>query len=169
MLRIYRAELFVTVKKARELALDSIRKSQERQQKFYDRKSTSTKFRVGDRVMVFMPSEVTGKNRKLARPYHGPYRVVSVTPTNAEVQLIEFPDEPTIFVAIDRMRRCYTEQDDRCWLGPRKKPPQRKNKTSTSASTVEPVEASPRQSPVTRSMTRKGVTWNSGDEVIPSS
>ena len=79
----YWAELFVTVKKARELALDSIRKSQEKQQKFYDRKSTSTIFRVGDRVMVFMPSEVTGKNRKLARLYHGPYQVMSITPTNA--------------------------------------------------------------------------------------
>lgn len=30
-------------------------------------------FKVGDCVMVFMPSETIGKDRKLARHYHGPY------------------------------------------------------------------------------------------------
>ena len=39
-------------------------------------------------MIVYMLSEVTGKNRELARPYHGSYRIVAVTPTNAEVKLI---------------------------------------------------------------------------------
>ena len=32
--------------------------------------------------------EKINKDRKLARPYHGPFRIVHLTPTNAEVQLI---------------------------------------------------------------------------------
>ena len=47
--------------------------------------------KVGDRVMVHMPGSVKGKAWKLVRPYHGPYRVISVTPTNAEVRLVDEP------------------------------------------------------------------------------
>ena len=64
--------------------------------------------------MVFMPSEVTGKDRKLARPYHGPFHL---TPNNAEVQLIERPQDQTIFIAIDRLRKCYQELSDQSWTG----------------------------------------------------
>ena len=85
----YRTELVVNLKKARELALQNIQQAQEKQKAFYDRQSKSLPYRVGDRVMVFMPSEVTGKDRKLARPYHGPFRIIHLTPNNAEVQLIE--------------------------------------------------------------------------------
>ena len=53
--------------------------------------------------MVYMPREVTGKDRRLARPrYHGPYRITALTPTNAEVKLIENTGDLSIFVAIDR-------------------------------------------------------------------
>ena len=38
-----------------------------------------------------MPSDSTGTNWKLARPYHGPYRVLQVTPTNAEMRLVDQP------------------------------------------------------------------------------
>ena len=95
------------------------------------------KFLVGDRVMVFMPSETVGKNRKLARPYHGPYRVVHITPSNAEVRLIEHPTEPSIFVAIERLRKCYPEQTNDCWLGTKKRIPKKRNaKQFTPGSTV---------------------------------
>ena len=49
---------------------------------------------------MFMPSETTRKDHKLTRPYHGPYCIVSLTATNAEVKLIERPREPSIFVAV---------------------------------------------------------------------
>ena len=39
------------------------------------------------------------RDRKLARQYHGPFRIVNLTSTNAEVQLIE---DQSISVAIDR-------------------------------------------------------------------
>ena len=100
-------------------AREQIEQFQRKQKFFYDHRSTDPEstYRVGDRVMVYMPSEVTGKNRKLARPYHGPYRITAVTPTNAEVILIERASEPSIFVAISRLRKCYPEISDTCWTG----------------------------------------------------
>ena len=68
-----------------------------------------------------MPSKVQGKDRKLARPYHGPYRVLNVTPTNAEVALIDRPRNPSIFVSLTRVRRCYDDMDDHSWTGNDKK------------------------------------------------
>ena len=65
----YRTELVSTLVKTRKLALESVHKAQDKQRTFYDRQSTKLKFRVGDRVMVFMPSKTAGKDHKLARPY----------------------------------------------------------------------------------------------------
>ena len=62
-----------------------------------------------------------GKNHKLARPYHGPYHVINVTQTNAEVQLIEHPSAASIFVALGRLCKCYPEQADDCWVGHKKR------------------------------------------------
>ena len=97
--------------------------------------------------MVFMPSETIGKDRKLARPYHGPYRVINITPTNGEVQLIEYPSEPTIFVAIDRLRKCYPEQPNDCWLG-KKKIPKKKARPSNSEPAVGPPQEPPNRHPI---------------------
>ena len=51
------------------------------------------------------------------RPYLDPYRVLNLTPTNAEVRLIEKPDDPSIFVLLDRVRPCYSELPNRSWSG----------------------------------------------------
>ena len=102
--------------------------------------------------MVYMPSEVTGKNRKLARPYHGLYRIVAVTPTNAEVKLIERASEPSIFVAIHRLWKCYPELSDASCTGRKS----RKHRSKCQAMTSPPVEPVQRRTdPVTRSMTQK--------------
>ena len=115
----YKTELTTSLANAQECARQQIEQSQKKQKLFYDCKCKDPEsiYRVGDQVMVYMPSEVTGKNRKLARPYHGPYRIVAVTPTNAEVKLIERASEPSIFVAIDRLCKCYPELSDTCWTG----------------------------------------------------
>ena len=68
--------------------------SMKKQKLFYDRHSAESTYHSGDRVVVYMPREVTGKDRKLARPYHRPYHIVALTPTNAEVKL-EGRDENT--------------------------------------------------------------------------
>ena len=46
--------------------------------------------------------------------------MISLTQTNAEVKLIERPTEPTIFVVLYRLRKCYPEQPNNCWLGKKK-------------------------------------------------
>ena len=132
----YRTELVTTLRKTHELALESIRKAQDKQSRFYNRRATGVPFKVGDRVMVFMPSETVGKDRTVARPYHGPYRVVSTTPTNAEVRLVEFPSKPSIFVAMDRLRKCHPEQADDSWLG-------RNGKITRSQNTKRVVKGTP--------------------------
>ena len=66
---------------------------------------------------IYMPSEVQGKAWKLARPFHGPYRVIDLTPNNAEVSLIDQPKDQSIFVSLNRIRLCY----DATWTGPKKK------------------------------------------------
>ena len=150
----YKTELTTSLANARECARQQIQQSQKKQKLYYDRKSKDPEstYRVGDRVMVYMPSEVTGKNRKLARPYHGPYRIVAVTPTNAEVKLIERASEPSIFVAIDRLRKCYPELPDRCWTGRKQSRKRRSKRQTVTSPSVEPQRTT---GPVTRSMTQK--------------
>ena len=62
---------------ARQLATQTIRKAQKRYKTYYDQKATPISFRVGDWVHIFFPHEESGKNRKLSKPWHGPYRVIS--------------------------------------------------------------------------------------------
>ena len=98
----YRMELLVGLAKAKKVALENIRQAQAKQQEFYDRQAGNLQYQLGERVMVNMPGDVTGKNWKLARPYHGPFRILSLTPTNAEVQK---PGDPSLFVALGRLSR----------------------------------------------------------------
>ena len=102
--------------------------------------------------MVHMPGELQGKDHKLARPFHGPFRVLKMTPSNAEVVLVDKPRDPSIFVALNRVRLCYPEQSDETWTGPRKRRKRRGKKKVTFAPDVQP--ACPRTGPVTRSQTR---------------
>ena len=57
----------------------------------YVKKARDVPLRIGIQVMVLMPAEATGDKRKLARPFHGPFRMLTVTPTNAEVRLASDP------------------------------------------------------------------------------
>ena len=100
----YKEELLSVLTLAWKLARANIQTFQGTQKRNYDRKCTKdANLKAGDRVMVFMPAESQGKNWKLSRPYHGPYHVLQVIPTNAEVQLIDHPKDEQIFVALDRI------------------------------------------------------------------
>ena len=96
----YRTELVTHLSDAWNLAQGNIAKVQAKQRN-YDRGSKELKLQKGDRNMVRMPGETKGKPWKFARPYHGPFRVVSITPTNAEVVLVDKPDEDTIFISLE--------------------------------------------------------------------
>ncbi len=80
----------------------------------------------------------------MARPYFGPYTVVSLTPTNAEVKSA---DDSSIFVSLDRVRLCYDEMTNDVWTGTNKR--SRKQK---SIPTEDPKVAERTEPVVTRSM-----------------
>ena len=77
----YRTQLTCGLSECWKIAAEHVKSAQSRQKKYYDRKSKQKEVSVGDRVMIHMPHEATGKAWKLARAFHGPFRVLSVTPT----------------------------------------------------------------------------------------
>ena len=155
----YKSEFATNLSEAWKLARSNIEQAQTRQKKQYDKRAREVDLREGDRVMVYMPAAVQGKDHKLARPYHGPYRVLTVTPTNAEVRLISDPTASSIFVALSRVRQCYPEQGDATWIGGHgKKRKARKSKvkqTDTTDTPADDASTSPRTGPVTRAMARR--------------
>ena len=98
-------------------AAQCIKVAQGHQKAVYDRSAKRLNYRIGDRVMVHMPHESTGKAAKLARPFFGPYLVLAVTPTNVEVRLVDNPDDPPIFISLNRVRPCYDEIPNISWSG----------------------------------------------------
>lgn len=114
----YRSEL-VRLAEAWGLATGNIGNAQNVQKRKYDSGRPEIDLKVGERVMVYTPSEIQGRDRKLARPFHGPYRVITLTPANVEVHLVDAPKQDSIFVSLDRVGRCYPELGDSIWIGPR--------------------------------------------------
>ena len=120
-LKEYGVDLVSRMSGAWESAKSCISKAQKRQKKYYDCKSRSPDFAAGDRVFLLRPEERTGEARKLNRPFHGPYRVVSVTTNDAKIRRVDSPKSDPILVALDRLRRCPDEVGDKFWPGRRKK------------------------------------------------
>ena len=108
--------------------------------------------KCGDRVMVYMPSEVKGKTWKLARPFHGPYCVEAVTNTNAEVRLVDKPTSDTIFVHLSGVRLCNLQQSDSVWIGFNGK---RKNRKKKRATVDTDSESTPYSGPMIRSQAKE--------------
>ena len=67
--------------------------------------------------MVHMPGTVKGKAWKFVRAFYGPYRILMITPTNAEVRLVDKPEERSIFVVFERLRMRPGEMKDVSWSG----------------------------------------------------
>ena len=107
--------------KAKKIALENICRAQRKQKEYCYHCSGKFNYEVGKRVMVYMPGDVSGKNCRLERPYHRPYHILSITPTNAKVQLIKDP-ESSLFVAISRLR-LLPKLADTNWTGTRKHKP----------------------------------------------
>ncbi len=88
------------------LAAKSIRQDQQRHKTLYDRKATTRDFKLGDWVLVRFPQEETGKLRKLSRPWHGPYRVVSKREPDVTVVKVYAPQDGQIQVHQGRVSHC---------------------------------------------------------------
>ena len=74
-----------------QLAHENARTAQAKQKVQYDKKSVCQPLPVKDRIMIHRTGQVQGKAWKFSQPYFGPYEVVGITPTNAEVQLLNHP------------------------------------------------------------------------------
>lgn len=89
--------------------------AQKRQKATYNRGSRLLNFAVGEWVFLLNPSEKTGEARKLARPFHGPYSIMEVSPSNAYIQCVDRPQDDTIFVSLQHLRRCSDEIPNEFW------------------------------------------------------
>jgi hypothetical protein len=120
----YREQLALSLTSARELAADTMRRSQQRYKNQYDWKVTNHQFRIGDWVMVKFPKEESGKLRKLSRPWHGPYRILSIDGPDVTVVKVYFPGESQIQVHQSRVSLC-PENFPACyyWYGKNRKGP----------------------------------------------
>ena len=75
-------------------------------------------------MFLLKPAEKTGEGRKLARAYHGRYRVVKLADNNAHIRRVDRPESNLLLVAIDRLRRCPDEiLDNQFWPPDKSKRP----------------------------------------------
>ena len=145
-----RQELMLSLSSARELAQQSIRKAQSRYKAQYDKRSTEPTYKVGKWVLVRFPHQESGRNRKLSRPWHSPYRVIERIDPDLTVAKVYFPSEGTIQVHQNRVCKCPLQfPAGYYWYGGRSKGPGRpprwverllegsEQKTSPSASAEE--------------------------------
>lgn len=136
----YRMARVTGLTEAWKNAKQNIAKAQKHQKKFYDKNTKEHSYQVGDRVMVYMLHENSGKQRKLAPPYHGPYRILEVTSNGVCIRPVDHPEQEPIRVNIDRVTKCPTELLDVSWLGnTRKRPTKRRNQAPKSVTTVPPT------------------------------
>jgi len=75
----YYTDLVTGFTSAWNMARSSIAKTQSKQKLQYDKKAKAPAYKISDKVMVYMPYEATGKDRKLALLYHGPYHIIDIT------------------------------------------------------------------------------------------
>ena len=80
--------------------------AQKKYKKQHDKKAKNSNIKVGDWVMVYFPHEETGKNRKLSRPWHGPYRVLSVNSPDITVSKVYFAQDGQMQIHLTRAKKC---------------------------------------------------------------
>ena len=122
----YREQLALTLREAREQAALSIQQAQSRYKKYYDQKTTPNTVKRTDWVMICFPQDETGKERKLSRPWYGPYRVLEVTETGILAEKVYAPQDRRIQVHLERVTRCPRNfPSGYYWYGSRRQGPGR--------------------------------------------
>ena len=62
--------------------------------------------KLGDWVLVYFPKDEVGRNRKLSRPWHGPYRIIEKRDPDITLCKVYFPEEKSIQVHQTRIQPC---------------------------------------------------------------
>lgn len=102
----YLEELVTNLQEAWELARQNVKRAQRKQQRNYNRKTKIAPFRVGDRVFLHVPSAKRGKAHKFARPFKGPYRILTLYSNGADIRLVDSPQDQPKRVSLNRLRKC---------------------------------------------------------------
>ena len=69
----------------------------------------SVTLRKGDRVYLHVPSAKQGKAHKFARPFRGPYQIISLYDNGADKRPVNKAHQDTIRVSLNRLRKCPKE------------------------------------------------------------
>ena len=102
----YREELVLSLSSARELAAKSIKRAQHCYEEHYDKKDRPVNLRIGEWVFVRFLQVETGKQRKLLRPWRGPFRVTRRDDPDIIVVKVYFPEEGPLQVHQSRVCPC---------------------------------------------------------------
>ena len=102
----YREELILSLSSARNKAHRAICKAQKCYKAQHDKRIHEVKMKLGDWVLIYFPAENSGKQRKLSRPWHGPYHIVAKDETNVTATRVYFPDEKSIKIHQSRVQMC---------------------------------------------------------------
>lgn len=122
----YREELILSLSAARTLAAESIKGAQSRYKKSYDKLSREADYRLGDWVLVRFPQDETGRQRKLSRPWHGPYRITERNDPDVTVVKVYAPQDGPIQIHQMRVAPCPPEfPPGFFWYGSRRSSPGR--------------------------------------------
>ena len=89
---------------ARDLAVASITQAQQNYKTQYDKGVRVVDYKIGDWVFVHFSEEETGKERKMSRPWYGPFWVVARQDPNVRVSKVYFPEDLSILV--QQLRVC---------------------------------------------------------------
>ena len=136
----YIFDLVQGLTQAWKTARETIQDQQKRQKKQYDKSAKTRDFQVGSQVMVFMPQDVTDRDRKLALPHHGPYRVLDVQQHTAKVIPIDQPNSEPVIINKRRLSVCPTELvADEAWIGNKKKNRRRGDNIQSEVSAPQPL------------------------------
>ena len=114
----YREELMLNLSSARKLAQTTLQRALKCYKNSYDKHCHPNHYQLGDWILIRFPQDETGKDRKLSKPWHGPYRVVQCEEPNVVATKVYFLDDGPIHVHQTRTTRCPPEfQNGYYWYG----------------------------------------------------
>ena len=61
---------------------------------------------IVDWVLIRFPADESGRNRKLSRPWHGPFRVTSIKGPDVEASNVYFPQDYLILIHHLHVKAC---------------------------------------------------------------
>ena len=102
----YREEVVTSLSLARESAVSTMQEDQKKYKKYYDKRSKSLDYKIGDWILIRFPAEEYGAQSKLFKPWYGPYHIVSFTETGVNAVKVYKPEDGAISVHASRVSKC---------------------------------------------------------------